>query len=329
MGFQLKRNEAIPFLEQYEDHVWGWMKIGILSNCQHLGLANSIRALRPDIEVISFEIVLVALQGREIPTMDELTTCDVVIVDPRPGCPPALSEENLRSGIKILKIPPVTFTGYHPDTIYISTAINDVEVPEACGPYHSRLAVAAYLLGYSPIDTKTLFNTFVFSKLGYFDEFAKSRALLENDFHECGFDIGPLFAGWAKSGCFMHSINHPKLHVLFDIARLACQAAGLELEPGDGRIAMIPDNLLEGGPLMPVYPDIANAVGCDGHTMFKSQRDANIVRLITMPAFIDACFKAYAGVPKDILLGGDGVKAAVRTLRDIEPRAALNWTEKR
>ena len=328
-GLQLKRNEAVPFLEQCENHVWGWMKIGILSNCQHLGLANSIRALRPAIQVISFEIVLVALQGREIPTMEALGTCDVVIVDPSPGCPPTLSEEKLKSGTKVLKIPPVLFSGYHPDTIYISTAIGRLQVPAACGPYQSRLTVASYLLGYSPDETRALFNTFIFGELGYFEEYAKSRALLEKAFRECGLDIGPLFPGWAKRGCFMHSIDHPKIYVLFDIARLACQAMGLEVDPRDGRIEMILDNLMAGHPAMPVYPDIAHATGCDGHTMFKCPSDPNVVRLMRMPAFINACFKAYAEVPKDILFGGDGVEAAVRTLRDNEPRWRVNGTEKK
>ena len=294
------------------------MKIGILSNCQHLGLANSIRALRPDIQVLSFEIVATALERRERPTMAELSNCDLVITDPSPGCPPALSEENLKPGIRIFKIPPVTFTGYHPDTIYIPTSIGKLQVLAACGPYQSRLTVASYLLGYSQAKTEALFNAFIFSKLGYFDEYAKSKALLENTFRECGLDIRPLFARWAKRGCFMHSIDHPKLYVLFDIAWLVCQAIGLEVDPRDGRVEMILDNLQAGHPAMPVYPDIANATGCDGHTMFKSPTEPTMVRLVRMPDFISACFQAYAGVPKDILFGGDGVDAAVRTLGDLE-----------
>ena len=305
------------------------MKIGILSNCQHVGLANSIRALRPDIQVISFEIVLVARQGREIPTMDELATCDLVILDPSPGCPPALSEEKLKGSIKIVKIPPVVFAGYHPDTIYIPTAIGRLQVSAACGPYQSRLTVASYLLGYSPAETKALFNAFIFGELGYFEEYAKSRVSLENTFREYGLDIGRLFPDWAKRGCFMHTIDHPKIYVLFEIAWLACQAIGLEVDPRDGRVEMILDNLMAGHPAMPVYPDIANATGCNGHTMFKCPSDANIVRLMRMPAFISACFKAYAEVPKDILFGGDGVEAAVRTLRDLEPRWRGNGTEKK
>jgi hypothetical protein len=303
------------------------MKIGILSNCQHLGLANSIRALRPDIQVISFEIVVVARQGREIPTMEELGTCDLVIVDPSPEWPPALSEEALKSGTKVLKIPPVIFTGYHPDTIYISTAIGRLKTP-ACGPYQSRLTVASYLLGYSPAETKALFNTSIFGALGYFEEYAKSRALLEKAFCDCGLDIGPLLPGWAKRGCFMHTIDHPKIHVVFDIARLACQAIGLEVDPRDGRIEMILDNLMAGHPAMPVYPDIAHATGCDGHTMFKAPTEPNIVRLIGMPAFINVCFKTYADVPKDILFGGDGVEAAFHTLRELEPRWCWSGTKK-
>src|SRR6185312_8433721 len=83
----------------------------------------------------------------------------------------------------------------------------------------------------------------------------------------CNFDFRPLLNEWSARGCFMHSINHPKLFVLGSIARVALNQCGLRIafsQPED----YLHDPLTVWG-MWPVYPEIATRFGIAGNYQFK------------------------------------------------------------
>ena len=145
----------------------------------------------------------------------------------------------------------------------------------------------SFLAGFSPEEAELLFNGLVYEKLGYFEYYNKSCTFLSSTFKQFGANIEPWLDKWKASGCFMHSINHPKIYVICDLALIACSIMGIETRCDDGRLEIVPDNLVI-EPQIPLYPEIAQRIGngCKGHTLFKLYNDAEHTnfRLLDSPA---------------------------------------------
>jgi hypothetical protein len=289
------------------------LKIAILFNCQHTGLANAMRALRPDLQIQSFELFLYRSPEGKQQLLAQLERFNTVL---GPGLGPdwgALSTESLRArGYKYFLLPGIAFSGYHPDTVYVfATPTNHFRA--ATGPYHSRIAIAGFLAGLSVEETVGLFNRLVFSRLGYLDAFQQSRLFLINQFKNIGVDLAPYIDAWAAKGCFMHTINHPKIRVLCDLAVIACQLIGLAI-PGDrAPLEMVADNLAL-YPEMPVYPEIAYHLGIKGHTMFRAVDVGHVFQFFPLESYLRSCFKFYETGPRNEMLKADGVKDAMEKL---------------
>jgi hypothetical protein len=84
---------------------------------------------------------------------------------------------------------------------------------------------------------------------------ARLTALLEQG-RQFGLDLSADFLRWADRGCFMYSINHPKPHVLYDMARKLLRGVGRPSEPIDFDTYAVDD--IVRGYVFPVYPEIAD-----------------------------------------------------------------------
>jgi hypothetical protein len=292
------------------------VKVGVLFNCQHKGLANAFRALHPEWEVISFELGKVGTEEAQQSAAALLRTCDRVLTVPigdRTFGP--LLTDRLKKECNLHVLPGVAFFGFHPDTVYIFGPRGHFSA--ATRHYHSRIAVAAFLAGFSIEEAEILFNSLVYEKLGYFDYYGKSGAFLVNRFKLFGVDIEPWLEKWKASGCFMHSINHPKIHVVCDLALIACSIMGVDTKNDDGRLQAVPDNLAA-GPQIPLYPEIAQRIGngCSGHTFFKPNNDPahNDFRLLPIAEYLRSCFEIYADASRDMLLKAEGIDNALQII---------------
>jgi hypothetical protein len=179
---------------------------------------------------------------------------------------------------------------------------------------HSRIAIAAFLGGLDAPEAAALFNRLAFSRLGYLGRFAEEHALLlERYSNVSATDLAPLFAKWAATGCFMHSDNHPKSHVLHDVARLACLLLGLAgAEAGE---SPVPRDFLAHLPHHPVYPEIAAHLGVEPAPSFRLPNGIKGEPLyVGLEEFLVLCFAAYRNVPRSTLLAVDGMSATMRTL---------------
>lgn len=293
------------------------MKIGILFNCQHKGLANAFRSLYPEWEVISFELGGMGTQDAQERASVQLGACDRVLSIPigDRAFGPLVTDE-LKKTCNLSVLPAVAFFGFHPDTIYIFGPQG--HFCAATGDYHSRLAVAAFLAEFSAEEADILFNALVYQKLGYFDYYDKSSAFLAQRFKPFDIDIQPWLDGWKASGCFMHSINHPRIHVVCDLALIACSLMGFNPDLDDDRLQTVPDNLAA-GPQIPLYPEIARRLGnrCRGHTLFKqgNHPDHSNFRLLTRAQYLQSCFETYAEASPEMLLKAEGVQNALQVIR--------------
>jgi hypothetical protein len=300
------------------------MKVGVLFNCQHRGLANGLRALHPDWEVINYELVTLKTQETQDAAAAQFRACDAVLSVPiEPGRWGPLATESLKKNCNVHLLSPVSFSGFHPDTVYVGPHRPEGPLSSPTGHYHSRIAVVAFLAGLSPYEAQVLYNTLVFEKLGYFSSYHTSCAFLTATFEKFGVDITPYLNRWKETGCFMHSINHPKIHVLCDLAAIASRVMGVDAPADDGRAQVVPDTLTT-HPQIPMYPEIARRIGygCVGHTMFKQGNDpvGNGFRLLPLGKYLHAAFEGYKTFPQDILRAADGVGSALDV---IAPGASL------
>jgi hypothetical protein len=286
------------------------VKIGVIFNCQHEGIAAGLRALLPHAEVINFPAAILP-DAIEAERAAALNACDHLVITgmgPQHG---RLSSDALqRTGRHVILLPPFAFAGYHPDSCYV---FNDgAIVPGVTGDYHSRLAMLGFLAGLSAADTAALYYDLAFARLGYFTRFAEEAAVLAERLSACGLDGPALLRRWTASGCFVHSINHPKIRVLLDYARFVCARIGAtprEVDP-----ATVPDGLAS-GPTHPVFPAIAARLGIPPEGCFSRGADA-FGRHAAMPLepFVAASFACLDAAREADVLAADGVAEGLAAL---------------
>ena len=101
----------------------------------------------------------------------------------------------------------------------------------------------------------------------------------------------------------MHSINHPKLFVLADLARVLLEREGIESLPD---VEQYVDDQLAEGPVWPVYPEVGQRLGVAGHYLFKRARalcsDAQPVLMLGLKDFVQESFQAFAKYRREDLI---------------------------
>lgn len=227
------------------------MKIGVLGNCQAQGVAQCIRLLAPQVEVVARSV---ALGDGKIPGViemvaDEMAACDIALIQDQPRHAALFARAMERSGPRARLWPPIVFRGFQPDCIYVMR--NGRPTEGIVGPYHSALMCAAWAEGLSPGRATGLFNAFSYAALGYFDAFNDAAALLGDHARRLGFDFTTFLN--APTTSFMHTINHPTVDILQSVALQALALAGIS----HVTTAPLPEDDLALGPVWPVYPDLA------------------------------------------------------------------------
>src|SRR5690606_28431714 len=86
--------------------------------------------------------------------------------------------------------------------------------------YHSLIVIAAYRRGLSQQDAISLFRGDVFERCGYMDYWQPQRDRLISSFAQHGLNIEHEVRRWGRQQAFMHTIDHPKIHCLYDVARV-------------------------------------------------------------------------------------------------------------
>ena len=254
------------------------MSILVVSNCQAFGLANCIQNLTGE---PAQAVPLTTFNGATDEELDRFDAeHDHVFASPQ-------AEERLREhplATKVTVVPPVYFEGYHPDLIYLSRDGEKFKGP--LGDYHSAIAFAAFRHGLDVDDAVRLFAAPIYQSAGYFDAWLPARLRLLSTFASAGLAIEDRFYAWCRSRPFMHTVNHPRISVLFDVAAAALRKNGLPVEAP----VEIPDNLLK-DTLFPVYPEIGAELGIAGSYRFRQPATS---RTIGLREFVSASFAAYA-----------------------------------
>ena len=240
------------------------LKIAFVGNCQAPGIIASLKALLPDALIEGWHFGAQAVTGEEL--LARLPDFNVVIKNLPDGQAEKLFDlDRLRQlCTKVVVIPPITFTGFHPDITYIMH--EGRALPGIVGDYHSAIISAAFALGLPAERVPALFNGLIYASLGYFDAFPQAKHEIIAQHQQHGYDIKSHFAHWLVSGAFMHTINHPRIDVLSTLATMA--AIRTELVRPDTPIPQGVNDDLEASGTWPTYPELGHRIGTAGSTVF-------------------------------------------------------------
>lgn len=251
----------------------------LLYNCQGMGLANSLNLMCNSIEVESHDPAGFGRNRESI--IGRLCEFDRILIAPQLENTLALDLAGLDT---VWRIPTITFDAYHPDICYLVQSGKSLKGP--LGDYHSLIAYAAFCKGLDERHTLALFTERVYAALGYFDRWDGARVRLLELFSAHGLDIAARYANWSRTGPFMYSFNHVRIHCLRDVALAILERAGLAAQPTD----LLPHDNLANGPCYPIYPEIGARLGVSGNYLFKL---GGKYQCIGLEEYVAASFDLY------------------------------------
>jgi hypothetical protein len=273
-------------------------RIALVGACQSFGVAYAMKLLDLEAEVDRFSILSkswtdIKTLARTLESYDYVFCQEFAGAFIRGGGASDVLRNELRKGIWF---PLVVFNAYHPDLILISDRSKGNRLVNCpTGPYHSALALFAYRAGLPVEAALRLFRREVFAALGYFELWqGAAEALLEGG-RQFGLDLSAELLRWARRGCFMYSINHPKPYVLYDVARQLLQGVGRPSGPIDFDTYAVDD--IVRGYVFPVYPEIAELYGISGSYIFKTSHfrlSRSVGRFWDLRGYVEDCYRIYA-----------------------------------
>ena len=291
------------------------LRLAFVGNCQVAGLRAAAKLLRPDIQIDSYHIN-VPLSAAEI--AERITGYDTVVTQIREGDERhgALAPSAVSSRVfSVIPIPAFVFRGLHPDMIYISR--DGGHVPGPFSETHSLIVVASFLLGFSEKRTLGLFNAYIFAELGYFTPYQASYEMIVRQFDEAGFDMRGKPELWLRDyGSFMHTVNHPAIVVLSQLATDILKRAELiaqDVAPPSDVVDGLYDALVA-----PVFAPLARRIGLPGNDVFLKPARLGPDRELRLADFVRESFAFYRAMPSDILQGA-AIEQACDKLKAILP----------
>lgn len=272
-------------------------RIAVIGNCQAFGLAYAMKLLDPTARVSHFSAIAktladMRLLAKTLATYDYVFCHEFLHGHVRGGD----SAELGRLLDKVIMIPSITFSAFHPDLVYLlDETRGHAPTIGPVGPYHSALAVFAFRRGLPVEEAHALFNRNVFEALGYFDVWNDAvNELVETTKRKFGMDLSAEIANWSRRGVFMYSLVHPRPFVLFDLAKKFFAHAGLPTPAVNGDYYAIDD--LGRAEIFPIYPPIGEYFGVQGSYTFKLENyhlSAEVGDFVTLPYYLAECYKVY------------------------------------
>lgn len=292
------------------------MKIALVGNCQVVGMGEAFRTLFPKATVNAYHV------REPSPHVDEITASlpgfDLVVsqILPSHGLP-SLTIDRLRE-MKIARLemfPPFVFRGFHPDSFLMIDQGRPMQSP--IETFNSQILAAAFLLGLPIQRAVTLFNQFVYAKLGYEAGFHCARQALVDELDSYGYGsvVADSWDGWLAEGAFMHTPKHPKVRVIASLATAAARRSGLLGDDAVLPVKPLPD-VFDQQHAWPVYPGYAERIGVPGDMVFRAYRRAvanEADRYLDLQAFAQRSYEIFESVGRERI----ALNAAVSQTRDV------------
>ena len=197
--------------------------------------------------------------------------------------------EQSNTSLKVIRFPELYFNAFHPDQVY---AMPDRSLVEgAAGPYNSAVVLWAWQHKLTASQAISLMRPEIFQALGYHDRWQVSVDRLRNDFLSYPlFDYRDFIIPLQRAGCFMHTVNHPRVSAMVQMARvLGKQIDSCVITDNVYVEGMVLDGLFMASFSSSVYPSIANSLGIKGAFLWKRE-DHSVIRL---EQFVTESFQKY------------------------------------
>lgn len=241
-------------------------KLLFIGNCQKNLMAKMAELLAFDVEVqIIHSGHIRSFGARKF--LIELHESDIVFTQPLIGDAFGEFEEGALESIgkPLLKFPSLTFTGYHPDTVYLDSGKQSSPI----GDYHSAIAALAHHFKYDSDTALKLYCGDIYSGLGYYDMFDSEVSRLAMSLNKFGIDLGVNIPDLMRSGRMMHTVNHPTATFLSIFTKALLKLAGIKtrnIDPAQYIVDNFPDSTV-----FPMFPEIASQIGIAGGSyLFKA-----------------------------------------------------------
>ncbi len=260
-------------------------RVVVASNCQTGALYAALSAMLPDDSVEQ-----IAWLGAEPPRLrDMLRVADVWVCSvPRELARSVLDAAG--SQARLIVVPAVWFTGFHPDQTPIPLRAGG-ELEGAVGPYHSKIVMWSFAHGLGAARTIEQFTPQTFAALGYLESWTPAVETLRSIFAVTDIDFAQWLLPLHRRGAFMLTNNHPRVDALIQMSRLV--AAQLGADPDvlayDWE-SIVPDGLLATSMVWPVYPGIADSLDLHGAYLWRLGNG----EIIGLEQFVHRSFDSYS-----------------------------------
>lgn len=275
------------------------LKVVVFGNCQAASIARLLQAMTGDIVARSFETTPGFHRRLRDGSFDldaSVTQADLVLVQAAGEVNQAIRQRLPRQAAKLRQMPALNYAGFHPDCLYIGRPEGGY-VQGPMGEYQSSIIFWAWQQGLHPEQAVELFRPEVFEHLGFGQYHLAARKVLLAHGRSAQLPLAGLLDQWLERGCFMHTVNHPRLHALADVVAASLCREGLQ--PMAAAAAFVDDSLAR-WPVWPVYPGLHGAQGGD-HYLFKLDRGFcpadKPVLTMDLPTFVEASFGVFQAAP--------------------------------
>lgn len=299
-------------------------KILLIGNCQVRPLSQLMQAMLADADVSAVEMLaegVKRLKDREPQISQLIRESDVIFFHLHGEALQAFRENYADEYQKVRFMPRIVYAGFHPDIDYVEDAGGKTVFGPA-GGYQSSIAFFGWKNSLTVSETLSLYREDIFESLGYFDYVGASRDSLLAEGEQTGVALVKMIDKWNERGCWMYSMNHPKLFALADVARAVLEREGLATLPG---VEEFVDDVMNSDSVPPMYPEVAKRMGLVGHYLFKRGTDVTMrglsVPMLSLPQFVEESFAAFSKYPREELTCH---RLASRRFEDLKTRLAAN-----
>jgi hypothetical protein len=249
------------------------------------GLTSALSILFPQHQFSPIPYV-----GNETPLLEQLAIADVLLFSGSEERQNSLLNEQSNTALRVVRFPELYFDAFHPDQVY-AWMPDRSSVEGATGPYNSAITLWAWQHKLTANQAIGLMTPEIFQALGYHDRWQLSVDRLKHDSLPYPlFDYRDFIIPLQRGGCFMHTVNHPRVSAMAQMARvLGNQIDSTVITEECAIEGMMLDGLFMASVSWSVYPSIANSLGIKGAFLWKREDHS----VIGLEQFVHESFQKY------------------------------------